>query len=806
MTTPELLAPAGELRSVYAAVEAGANAVYVGVREWNARARAQNLTLHELEDAIRYCYPRGVRVYLALNTLLSDDELSFATELVISAYQIGIQAVIVQDPGLISRIRESLPELPMHASTQMNLFRINDYHRANELGISRIILPRELSLDQIETRVNEGKQNNIESEVFIHGALCVSHSGLCLFSAMNGSGERSGNRGQCAQPCREEYEIFSSEGGKLRKGRLFSLRDQSAMPLLDELIRIGVHCFKIEGRMRDPDYVRTVVRAYRFIIDASFAGKTISQEESKRLNDDLLLAFNRGGKFACGYISDRRSDLAAGEYAGKFGIRIGEVRDLAPMTGTLELSTNDSIDLAPGDVVSVRQANQEAASFPIGKLRYENQSIFLKGLHPDSLTRLKPGMDVFLARKAFFDNLPGTDNIESRTSVDIRLEQKPGHEDDTVRVTAETRDLFDRSYSVNTDYVLPADYSGPPISEGRISEQFSRSANTPFRLANVYIGEGLSLRVPVSFINRLRRDILSSLESAVVEDLLSNRRSAVSSADAATGQAGSMDFHEFPGGMARCLTAIEYISLKMSRGALYDASELYIFSVYDVAEESAVNRIGEMIRNNPDAGIFIRIPGAYGDSQSAWIGTVVSAFRQRFQGSFRAVIGSGRYNGDFRYVLSHQANIFNSESLREIVKDRPAGFFLSEELSDEKAVSVISKSRSFINGIPLFVCRYGPVEWMQSMFCPLGQNKPDCHTCARYPFSIVGSFRDNPLRTFLLYHPEFCVSELFGPRKHERSDSFINLLKTMKIDMIQTIRVSDESTERIAEIITRYRN
>ena len=257
MKKPELLAPAGSMSTLKAAVDAGADAVYLGLNQYNARMHADNFSWETLREALDYAHLRNSKVYITLNTLIDDDEMMDAVEQALNAYMMGADAFLVQDKGLASYLSEHLPQIPLHASTQMNVYSLTQSEEMNDLGITRVVLPRELSMDEIRARAELFHENDIEVEVFVHGAMCVCYSGLCLFSAMNKSGSRSGNRGSCAQPCRQSYQIFegnrevSVSGKPIRSGKLLSPKDQSALPYLRELMSIGVDSLKIEGRMRD---------------------------------------------------------------------------------------------------------------------------------------------------------------------------------------------------------------------------------------------------------------------------------------------------------------------------------------------------------------------------------------------------------------------------------------------------------------------------------------------------------------------------------------------------------------------------
>lgn len=239
MNKCEVLAPAGSMESVIAAAKSGADAIYIGAKDFSARASAENFTIDEIKEVTSYCRERGILVYLTLNTLIFDSEMESALNLCREAYKAGIDAVIVQDLGLASLIKKSMPDLPLHASTQLSVHTPSGAEALKELGFARVVLARELSKAEIKEIADAV---DIELEVFVHGALCMSVSGQCYFSAMLGS--RSGNRGRCAQPCRLPFKV---KGGN---GYALSLKDSSLIQYLRELEAMGVKSAKIEGRMK----------------------------------------------------------------------------------------------------------------------------------------------------------------------------------------------------------------------------------------------------------------------------------------------------------------------------------------------------------------------------------------------------------------------------------------------------------------------------------------------------------------------------------------------------------------------------
>ena len=351
---PELLSPAGDFECLVAAIEAGADAVYVGGKSYSARAYAKNFDLDELRRAARYCHLHGAKLYVTLNTLLYNEEISGAVDFARDLYRIGIDALIVADLGLVSILREAVPNLELHASTQMSVHNSLGADVAYSEGCKRVVLARELSREDM-ARVTE--KCLAEVEVFLHGALCVCHSGQCLFSSLVGG--RSGNRGECAQPCRLPYN-----GG----GYPLSLRDLSLAGHIPELIDMGVASLKIEGRMKSPDYVYTVTSIYRRLLDEN---RRATDEEAR----ELMSAFSRGG-FTDAYFEghpERRSMLGVRSEEDKAETRSREELSFSPKKirawarvsikagerATMTLYTADKEASATGDIP------REAISSPL---------------------------------------------------------------------------------------------------------------------------------------------------------------------------------------------------------------------------------------------------------------------------------------------------------------------------------------------------------------------------------------------------------------------------------------------------------
>ena len=312
----ELLAPAGNFECLKQAVNNGANAVYLGGSLFSARAFADNFNLEEVKKAIEYAHLRNVKVYITINTLLNEYEILKAFDLARAYYDLNVDALLIQDLGLLSLIREKLPDLEVHASTQMHIHNIAGLRSCRKLGIKRAVVARESRLDFIQ----EACKEDIEIECFVHGAICVSYSGECLMSSL--TKKRSANKGMCAQCCRLRYELYEDDRRiQTDTDYLLSPKDMFLLNDIPDLIRAGVSSLKIEGRMKSPAYVGYVTRLYREAIDACYKNEDFSIDDETMMK--LKLLFNRG--FTDTYLKNDTSPLFHNVRPNHMGIRIGKV-------------------------------------------------------------------------------------------------------------------------------------------------------------------------------------------------------------------------------------------------------------------------------------------------------------------------------------------------------------------------------------------------------------------------------------------------------------------------------------------------
>lgn len=328
MNKVELLAPAGNKQSFIAAINAGADAIYMGIDKFNARNMAENFNIDEYINCICYAHKRGVKVYLTLNTLLTTKEVEEAIDLVLKLYAKGLDAVIVQDLGFASLLKKIVPAIELHASTQMSVYNIEGVKYLESLGFTRVVLARELTIKEIEEII---KNTNVEIEVFVHGALCVCVSGQCQMSAL--IGDRSANKGTCAQPCRQQYTLIKNGKEIINNKYLLSKKDIYGLEDLEKLVKIGVKSLKIEGRNRTPEYVAGTVKAYRKSLDNKFV---IDKESEK----ETLQLFNRSGK-SYGYLKGIPTKESISYFTPKnTGILLGKVIEYIKPYVKIKLENN----------------------------------------------------------------------------------------------------------------------------------------------------------------------------------------------------------------------------------------------------------------------------------------------------------------------------------------------------------------------------------------------------------------------------------------------------------------------------------
>ena len=488
----ELLAPAGTMENFMAALESGADAIYLGGKVFNARAHAANFGIDELREAVRLAHILDVSVYVTVNILIGDTELKDLENYIKDLDSIGVDAIIVQDLAVAEIAKRVAPNIHLHGSTQMTAATLDAVRFYESLGFTRVVLARELSLKEIQ---HICKHCKAEIEVFVHGALCVCYSGQCLMSSFIGG--RSGNRGACAQPCRLPYELLDSKGASVlpkHEAYLLSPKDLNYSEHMNELVAAGVTSFKVEGRMKKVSYVRQVIGTYREILDEA----SIHENQRKA----LASGFNRG--FSTAYLEDtvgrQMMTVVAPNHQGK---PIGESYT---KKGEVYLSLTEPIE--QGSLVKILQSNGSVTYYTVDDEWTCVSDTLYKGRPAEGLAIGQ----LYLASTPKNTKSRGLQEFTRKYDMSVYLSVGSNGETNDTELTA----ILDSGLSVTvTNEYVPAIANKVPTSLEKVTEQLGRLGNTLFRLSYVDIPDGPYMW-PASVLNALRRDAVTALETALI--------------------------------------------------------------------------------------------------------------------------------------------------------------------------------------------------------------------------------------------------------------------------------------------------
>jgi U32 family peptidase len=713
LPVPELLAPAGSLDAVRAALANGADAVYLGAVRFNARDDGAQLTLDELEEACRLARGRGRKVYLTLNVLVKPGELVDALLLLGEAVDRGIDAVIVQDIGLVRLIRTVYPSLEVHGSTQMTVHDATGARVAQQLGVTRVVLARENTLDDI--RAIRDAVPGLGLEAFIHGALCISYSGQCYMSGM--ISERSANRGSCAQSCRKDYVLADrASGEELDRGYLISARDLGAYEHLAELSDAGVTCLKVEGRKKRPEYVATVSSTYRAALDRLGRGETATMTADEV--QPLVQIYSRG--FTGGMLGGRVGrEYVTRDQPDNRGIPIGTV--VASRRGEITVEVSQPIEA--GDGLGFERPDSKGGpttGFTVTRIRTEGdrtasrsgqirQVISAAESVPVGwrVIRTAHAALVTRARESYAAIVPRAG--ERKTRLDVRVFGSPG---------AHLRALFtadSHSATVRSETQL-AKASKRALDESTLREQLGRLGETPFALAAVdtsALAPGLFL--PISELNRMRQAAVAELTSAREVDRYSaeaDRRVRIEDAVAdldipavATASTSTAPFH----------LAAEVFSLDDARAAADAGATEICFDPFLRHPAPPVARVRRLSDELAARGVSVRIrtPTIVRSEERAFVQKWLDSGLPVLSGHLGLVAELGQTGRDV--VADYAVNCFNQHAAAEILRLGARRVTLSIELTLDEMIDV---TRAFdARSFEVFV--YGRPEGMTIEHCVL---------------------------------------------------------------------------------------
>lgn len=728
MTKVELLAPVGDWNCLKAAVQNGADAVYFGVEQFNARMYAANFNVEDMKQVIEYCKLRNVKTNLTLNTLLENCEFDNAVDLAKEAYKAGVDAIIVQDLGLAKYLIDNIPGLPIHASTQMTVHNLQGVLKLEKLGFDRVVLSRELSCEEIEYICKNCK---VEIETFIHGALCICYSGQCLFSSVVGG--RSGNRGKCAGPCRLPYELISEnaethERKSIDKGYLLSTKDLCGIAYLPRLIQAGVKCFKIEGRMKSPEYVATVTRIYRKYIDMVLNNDDFIIDE-KDIND-LMQVFNRGG-FSDGHLDSKHNrNLIFLEKPSNMGIYLGTIKKYNSNKGHITLQLEEDLEL--GDSISV---SNEASKYLVSELMIKNVNQKKVSANTEvTIGRMKGNIKVGdkvyrISSKALSDFAKASyDNCENKKiplncTVTIKKNTPISMEISTNKNTC-YNELYSSIYVKEISNMIPIDALKTPISVERVVKQISKTTNTPFSFENITVLLDDGLYVPsISTLNELRRTALEKVEQEILSrakrtllDLSKKSKESITYTPNVKNPEISVLFRQLD-------LDFDYTKLDKEKITnIYVSLELFISKKY--------SKIISYFSDNYNLYIYVPsiIKTNYKNIALSTIEQAVMIYN--IKGFIVSNIGDfellKKYSKDYEFIGNYTLNVFNNNTMEEYRKLGLSRITLSRELNQELIKEMLANANLNTEMIV-----YGNLPLMASSYCFLGKtNKcyPNCGT------------------------------------------------------------------------------
>ena len=713
----ELLSPVGNFTCLKAAVQNGADAVYFGADRFSARAFANNfsLSLNELTDAISYAKIRGVKTHLTLNTLIKDDEFDSAFSLAKTAYELGIDAIIVQDLGLAMKLISYFPDLPIHASTQMTVHNLNGALELQNLGFKRIVLARELTIDEIFYIAHN---TNVEIECFAHGALCISFSGQCLFSSMVGG--RSGNRGKCAQPCRLPFTLLENNK-KINSGHLLSTRDLCGLDFIPSFLQAGVNSLKIEGRMKSPEYVATVTRIYRKYIDLANSDTPFKVEEKDR--KDLMQVFNRGMSSSGHLYAEPNKNLVFKDKPNHMGLPLGIVQKYNASKGYITLKLKENIEI--GDTISFEN---ESGSYTISEIMDEK-------LH--NLKNTTVGETVVIGRIKGKIRLGNKIYKISSKSLSTSVRESFQKENRKIPLSCKVtiRQNIPLSISIKSCIYpdlnitstlpdIPTKAQNRPLDKETIIRQLSKTASTPYEFTNIEVDLQDQTFLPkLSSLNELRRLALSKVEAFANSKI---RRTPLKNVY------DTNDFSTSEKCIPKISVLLNVLSYNLDYSKLESFDSLYIPLKY-FANRNYANILKDLCTRYDT---YIYMPTIIKDNyKNLCYSNIESALQKyRLKGFVISNISNIRLlhdflkdsNHNFKLIANYTFNVFNLNTVLELKNLGINMFTLSPEL-DLNTINYLCNYKC----LPKEMIVYGKTPLMNMNYCLLGEtNKcyPHCNS------------------------------------------------------------------------------
>jgi len=828
----DLLSPVGDFDCLKAAVQNGANSVYFGADLFSARAFASNFDITTLEKAILYAKTRGVKTNLTLNTLVTDDEFNEAFELAKKAYEFGIDAIIVQDLGLAKQLIKYFPDLDIHASTQMTAHNLQGVLELQRLGFKRVVLSRELSLQEIEYIC---KNTNVEIEVFVHGALCISYSGQCLFSSMVGG--RSGNRGKCAQPCRLPYKLLENDK-EIDKGHLLSTRDLCGLDCIPNLIKAGVTCLKIEGRMKNPEYVATVTRIYRKYIDLAealintqkfidgenldiydFKENTTNKSEYIINENDrktLLQAFNRGMSSSGHLLNEPNKNLVFKDKPNNMGLFLGKVQKYNKNKGYITVKLQESIEI--GDTISLEK---EKGSYNVSELMDKNRNIKETSIGQTvTIGRMKGNINLGdniykMSSKTLSTLAQNSINGEHR-KIYLNCKVTIKHNEPlkiTVTPTTETANNLDIYSNLNITYnseIIPENAQNRPLEKEKIIAQINKTNDSIFEFSNIDVELDPNIFLPKfsATLNDLRRKVLESVYDYAISNIkrtcikkvepdslnndVKNSLNDNTKTISVLLNILNLDFdYSRLDGFDNIYIPLKYFSIKKYDGILKTLEQKFNVYIY----------MPTIIKANYRNLLFSNIFNTIKNHNIK--GFVISNISNLLL--LENVLKNPDYNFDL--IANYTFNVFNLHSVLELKKLGINKYTISPESTKEiinRLCNFVKNSTISENGtsglrtlLPAELIVYGKTPLMNMNYCPLGKTNKCYPTCTSKCMTDNSYFLEDRLKMKfrILFDNIQTVSTIYNCKTTSISSNDFSGVNCYRIDIL------DESIDEINNIV-----
>lgn len=767
MKEVELLAPVGSFESLKAAVQNGANAVYLGGKDFSARASANNFDREELKEAVRYAHIRGVRVFVTTNTLIKQNELEGFIEYVKFLYDINIDALILQDIGAAMTVKKLLPDFELHASTQMVAHSLEDVKYLEGIGFDRVVLARELNVEEIKHICDN---TNVDIEVFVHGALCVCYSGQCLMSSMIGN--RSGNRGRCAQPCRQRYTMIDINTGEEISSNgdyLLSTRDLNAIEEINQIIDAGVHSLKIEGRMKKPEYVATVIGSYRDAVDDYLRTKKVNV--SHDIMTDLYTIFNR--KFTKGLLlGEVGEEVMNSQIPNNQGLYIGKVLDYNKKAKRLKIALEENLKKGDGINLGGGVIGRIIKGKEITDIGYKGEIIEI-----DFIGEARRNQMIFKTSDTqLMDKVQSTfkkDKELAKSFIDGEISLKLGQ-----NPIIKFKDLKGNEAEIVGDFVIEKALKVPMRKE-KIETQLRKLGNTPYELRNLKIDldEGISL--PISVINQIRRECIDNLSEERIEikdrkykdeKISYNPQRAIRPKDKKI-RVKVKNLEQLREVVNFEINAIYYEDASTIEEAMIIGKEnnkKVIYSAPRIIRNKEYNRLNKIKDLNED---------------TIQIGT----------------LGSIDFFKNKNFCIDYYLNSFNSETINHFKKEGASVVCISQELNMNEIEETLTYTDLDVESVV-----YGFAPMMISEYCPMGvivrncKKDKRCKECNESKYAL----KDFKGEEYRLSQDLFCRTTIYNSKPTCVLDN-LEELNNIGINIFR-LDFTGENASEIREILEAY--